>query len=203
MHLLRNWNSLLEVMTDEPLEVEVGQLIGRLESEQLLQLGIREDMAPVLRVLQVVLADVRVDLAGHLCAGNERTLRAAEELGELVTHKRGLDEAARSASSALVLALARRLLGRLEVALGLLLNALQLRNKDAHLLAHRVAQAGGGRFFQHLLVSALYRTVTLKQIHIVAMGVAKHLNLNMPGPLRVLFHQHVVVAKAAGGFTLA
>ena len=73
----------------------------------------------------------------------------------------------------------------------------------AHLLAHRVAQAGGGRFFQHLLMTTLYRTVTLKQIHIVAMGVAKHLNLNMPGPLRVLFHQQVVVAKAADGFTLA
>ena len=73
----------------------------------------------------------------------------------------------------------------------------------AHLLAHGVAQAGCRRFFQHLLVAALHRAITLKQVHIVAMHVAKHLNFNMPWALRVFFNQHVVIAKAARGFAFA
>ena len=51
-------------------------------------------------------------------------------------------------------------------------------------------------------MAALHRAVALKQIYVVAMGVSKHLNLNMPWTLGILFDQYVVIAKATYRFTL-
>ncbi len=124
-------------MADEPLEVEVGKLVGRLQREKLLELGVREDVAPILRVLEVVLADVGVNLAGHLRAGHHGTLGAGEELGQLVAHEGRLDEAAGGPRATLVLALARLLRG-LQVTLHLLLAGLHLGNQGGQLLAHGV-----------------------------------------------------------------
>ena len=73
----------------------------------------------------------------------------------------------------------------------------------AHLLAHRLGHAGRWRFFQHLLMPPLHRTVTLEQIHVVAMRVAEHLDFDMARPLRVLFDQHHIIAKAGDGLALA
>ncbi len=138
-------------MADEPLEVEVGELVGRLQREKLLELGVREDVAPILRVLEVVLADVGVNLAGHLRAGHHGTLGAGEELGKLVAHQRRLHEAAGGTRATLVLALAR-LLRRLQVTLHLLLTGLHLSNQGRKLLTHGV---------QHLKSVAI-RTLLLR-----------------------------------------
>jgi hypothetical protein len=74
-------------------------------------------------------------------------------------------------------------------------------------LAHAGAQlgrhAGGGGFFQHLLVAALHRAVALEQVHAVAVRVAKHLDLDVAGALHVFLDQHRIVAKAVDGFALA
>jgi hypothetical protein len=51
--------------------------------------------------------------------------------------------------------------------------------------------SAGGRAFQHLLVAALHRAITLEQIHAVAVAVAKHL-ISMARALRIL-DQHRVI----------
>ena len=88
-------------------------------------------------------------------------------------------------------------------AIGLLLHD-ELHRPRAHIvhgtgrrhrrLAHRLAKLGRharrGRFFQHFLVAPLHRAVALKQVHAVALGVAKHLNLDVARALHILFNQH-------------
>ena len=54
------------------LEVEISELIAGLKLEELLKLGIGEDAAAVLGVLELVGADVAVNLAGNLRAGHLR-----------------------------------------------------------------------------------------------------------------------------------
>ena len=73
----------------------------------------------------------------------------------------------------------------------------------AHLLAQRRRHAGCRGFFQHLLVAALHRTVSLMQVDVVALGVAKHLDFNVARALQVLFDQHRIVAKAVARLALA
>ena len=74
-------------------------------------------------------------------------------------------------------------------------------------LAHARAQLGchAGRrgFFQHLLVAALHRAIALEKVHVVALGVAKHLDFDVARALHIFFDQHGVVAKAVDGFALA
>ncbi|MNV30070.1 hypothetical protein D3C71_1213240 [compost metagenome] len=66
-------------------------------------------------------------------------------------------------------------------------------------LAHRRAplggHAGGGGFFQHLLVTALHRAVALEQVDHVAVTVAEHLDLDMARALDILLHQHMRSAE--------
>lgn len=143
-------------MTDELLEVEVGQLILVLERQQLLELGVREDVPAVLRVLKILRPDVGVDLTGHLGTGNKRALRATEELRQLVAYQSGLHEPTGRPGRALVLALARRLLRRLQVTLRLLLETLQLGHEGAHLLAHAV----------QLLKNSGVRRLVLRRLHL-------------------------------------
>ena len=73
----------------------------------------------------------------------------------------------------------------------------------AHLGAQGLGHAGGGGFFQHLLVAALHRAVALKQVDVIAVTVAKHLDLDVARTLYIFFNQHRAVAKAAHGFALA
>jgi hypothetical protein len=73
----------------------------------------------------------------------------------------------------------------------------------AHLLAHGFGHAGRGRFFQYLLVAALHRAVALEQVHVVALRVAEHLDLDVARALHVLLDQHRVVAEAVDGLALA
>ena len=78
-----------------------------------------------------------------------------------------------------------------------------IHSRFAHRLSHRLRQTRCRRFFQHLLMPPLHRAIALKQIHIVAMRIAKHLNLNMAGFLHVFFNQHCIVAKTVDGFAFA
>ena len=73
----------------------------------------------------------------------------------------------------------------------------------AHLGAALGSHAGGRGFFQYLLVAALHRAVALEQVHVVAMGVTKHLDFDVARSGHIAFHQHMVIAKAGQGFALA
>ena len=73
----------------------------------------------------------------------------------------------------------------------------------AHLAAQGFCHAGGGGFFEHFLVAPLHRAVALEQVNIVALRVAKDLDLDVARALRVFLDQHRVVAKAVDGFAPA
>ena len=73
----------------------------------------------------------------------------------------------------------------------------------AHLAAALGGHAGGGRFFQHLLVAALHRAVALEQVDAVAVRVGEDLDLDVARAGDVLLDQHVVVAEAGDRLALA
>jgi hypothetical protein len=73
-----------EVWTHVALEVEVCELVGRLKLEQGSKLLVGVDLAAVLLVLEVVGANVLVDVAGHLRPGHLGAGGLLEKLGELV-----------------------------------------------------------------------------------------------------------------------
>jgi hypothetical protein len=124
------------VLAHVPLKVKVGELIGRLEGKKLLKLGIGVDLATVGRILELVGADVGVDLTGYISAGNETALVLAKELGKLITDESGLDESAGSTSGISLLALVAGLLYSLELPLSTLLESLELKDEGRHLLAN-------------------------------------------------------------------
>jgi len=59
---------------------------------------------------------------------------------------------------------------------------------------------GAGRFFQHLLVAPLQRTVALAQMDGVAAPVTENLHFDMTRLAEVLFDIHFVIAKGSLGF---
>jgi len=121
-----------EVGAHVALEVEVGELIRGLKLEESRKLLVGVDLASVLLVLEVVRANVLVDVAGNLRPGHLGSSGLVEELGKLVTDERGLDESRGGTVSGLALALDALLLRSLELARPLLLEAavLGLEGRD-------------------------------------------------------------------------
>ena len=117
--------SLDEVVLHEALEVEVGQLIRGLGLEKSSQLAVGDNDAAIGLVLQLVGADVLVDLAAHCSAGHLGSLGLAKESGEFVTDQGGLDEARGGTVSSASL-LDRGLLGGLDLAGKGLLKGLEI-----------------------------------------------------------------------------
>ena len=60
-------------------------------------------------------------------------------------------------------------------------------------------QHGGGRFFQHLLVAPLERTVALAQMDRIAIAVAKHLEFDMARIAEIFFEIDGVIAEGRLG----
>jgi len=109
------------VRTHVLLEVEVGKLVGLLELKKASKLGVGIDLATIGLVLEIVVADVNVDLASHLGASHLSSGGLLEERSKLVTDPRGLHEAGGGAVACLALALGALLLSGLELATPLLL----------------------------------------------------------------------------------
>ena len=65
----------------------------------------------------------------------------------------------------------------------------------AHVLAHRVWEAGAWRLFHQLLMAALHGAVALAQIDAVAVVVAEHLHLDMLGVAQILLDIEAVVVE--------
>ena len=128
-----NGLSLDEVVLHEALEVEVRQLIRGLGLEESGQLAVGDNDASVGLVLQLVGADVLVDLAAHGSACHLGSLGLAKEGGELVTDQGGLDETRGGTVSSASL-LDGGLLGGLDLAGEGLLEGLEItlqRGEDA------------------------------------------------------------------------
>ena len=125
--------SLDEVVLHEALEVEVGQLIRGLGLEESGQLAVGDNDASISLVLQLVGADVLVDLAAHSSTGHLGSLGLAKEDSQLVTDQGGLDETRGGAVSSASL-LDGGLLGGLDLAGEGLLEGLEItlqRREDA------------------------------------------------------------------------
>jgi hypothetical protein len=135
--LRRDSRLLEEVVLHVALKVEISELIGGSEREELGEARIGVDLAAILLVLETLLADVRVDLLGDLRAGHLGSDGLAEELGKLIADASGLDESRRSPVS-------RRL-----PLLGVLLRALELAGED--LLKGLVISLHGSEERRHLL----------------------------------------------------
>lgn len=118
-----------EVGGHETLQVEVSQLITVLQLEKLLQLGIGKNAATIVLVLELVVADVSVDLASNLGPGHLGTVGLAEKSGKLVGNEGGLDKAGRLAIDVLTTLLLGGLAGGAQLALNLTLNAAKLGAK--------------------------------------------------------------------------
>jgi len=139
------------VVLHKALEVEVGKLLIGLDVEKGRELGIGVDLSAVGLVLELMGADVVVDLLAHSGAGHLGTVGLAKEGGELGTDLGGLDKARGLAVASTLGALAGGLLGGLELARDHLLESLEITldsSKDAvkllelstelvHLLVHR------------------------------------------------------------------
>jgi hypothetical protein len=72
-----------------------------------------------------------------------------------------------------------------------------------HLATAFQRHAGGGRFFQHLLMAALHRAVALEQVNAVALRVGKDLDFDVARLGDVFFDQHMLVAEAGNRLAFA
>jgi hypothetical protein len=138
------------------LEVEVGELITRLEVKKLGEGSIRVDLATIGLVLKTLGTDVAVDLLGDLSASHLGASGLAKELGKLITDASGLDEAGRLAVAGSLLLLGRGLLGVLELTTNNLLEGLEIAlhaGEDARKLLElgiELAELGGDRALARL-----------------------------------------------------
>jgi len=89
---LSNDNRLDEVDLEEGLEVEVGDLLPILHTEELGELGIRENAALEVGVKAVVRLDVGGDELGHIRLGALALGRQAHEGGQLIRNRAELEE---------------------------------------------------------------------------------------------------------------
>ena len=143
------------------LQVEVSELLALLNLQKDRQLGIRDNLAAIQLVLQVILSDVLVDVLGHLSARHLRPKGLLQKLGKLVTDSGGLHETTGSTGPKSLLLLGALLGGDLEVSAPLLLQhlvfrlqgvnegsqLLQLGHELGGLLEQRMVQLGG--FLDH------------------------------------------------------
>ena len=79
--------SLCKVRAHVLLQVEVGQLIVLTELEQAAQRSVRVDLAAIVLVLQVVLADVGVQLARDLGARHQSQQQHRDKQDGLCPHR--------------------------------------------------------------------------------------------------------------------
>ena len=107
--------SLGEVRRHIALEVEVSKLIGLLQLQKSLELGIRVNLATVLLVLEIVTTDVLVNLTSDISASHLSASGLLKELSKLIRNLGGLDETRGLTVSRLALALGISLLGSLNL----------------------------------------------------------------------------------------
>jgi hypothetical protein len=97
--------SLSKVARHVLLQVEVSELLTLLDLKQRLQLGVGVNLATILLVLEVVSANVGVNLTSDLSASKLSANGLSEKLGQLLGNQSRLDETGRSAVASLALTL--------------------------------------------------------------------------------------------------
>jgi len=112
------------------LKVEVSQFLALLKLEQGLQLGVGVNATAVLLVLQVVVADVSVDLASDLGPGHLSAVGLSKKLRQLLGNEGGLHKARGGTVADLATLLCTGLLRSAELLDGVALQGAQLRSKS-------------------------------------------------------------------------
>jgi len=112
------------------LKIKISELISLLQLEKRSQLLVGVNLATILLVLQVVGANVLVNLASHLGTSHLRTLWLAKKSGKLVGNQSRLHKPGRCAVASLALFLLRSLLSILELAHSLALEKTELAAKS-------------------------------------------------------------------------
>ena len=69
-----------------------------------------------------------------------------------------------------------------------------------HGLSKSGGEAGGGGFFDELLVPSLDRTFPFKKVDGASRGIGQDLNFDVAGVFKVLFDENRTIAKGASGF---
>jgi hypothetical protein len=108
------------------LEVEVGKLVLLAELKELTKLVIRVNLAAILLVLEIVGADVSVNLLAHSRTGHLGAGGLAEKRGELVANASGLNKARRLTVARCAPLLGTGLLGSLKLTGNRLLKRLEI-----------------------------------------------------------------------------
>jgi len=133
------------VVLHETLEVEISELVLRLDLEEGTELSIGLDDATVDLILKGVGADISVDLLADIGAGHLGANRLTEELGKLVADASGLDKARGLAVSRALALLRRALLSGLHLTIHCLLERLVVAlegGEDAEKLLQLGAELG-------------------------------------------------------------
>ena len=92
------------------LEIKIGQLVALLQLEELAKLGVRENAATILRVLQVMGTNIGVNLTGNLGARHLSSPILPKEGSKLLANTRRLHKATGSTRPRLARALLAGLL---------------------------------------------------------------------------------------------
>jgi len=137
---------LEEVVAHILLEVEVSKLISLLELKESSKLGIGVNLATIRLVLELVGADVGINLLGNSSASQLGSLVLSEESSKLVGNLGGLHKARGGTVASLALALGGLLLGSLKLAGPLLLKTtvLSLKSGDKSTKLGKLTQKLGG-----------------------------------------------------------
>ena len=69
-----------------------------------------------------------------------------------------------------------------------------------NLLTNRFRYGKGRRIFNHLLMTALYRTVTVIKMYRIAVFIGNHLNLDMFRTSQIFFNENLFITKSFSGF---
>jgi hypothetical protein len=125
---------LSKVRAHKTLEVKVGELIISLKLKELGEAAVRIDLAAILLVLKIVLADVGINLASNLSASHLSASSLAKERSKLRGDESGLYKTARRTVTRLAAALSRGLVGNLKLASGTLLKLteISLKSREHH-----------------------------------------------------------------------
>lgn len=124
------------------LEIEVSKLLGGGDLEKGAERLVRVDLATILGILEIVSADVLVDLAGDLGAGHLGTKLLSKEGSKLVADLGRLNKTAGLTVSVLALLLCRKLLGGLKLAKGALLETTEIVLQRSDRTAELIKAAG-------------------------------------------------------------
>ncbi len=108
------------------LKVEISELIGLADLEELAEFRIWKDSASIFRILKGVGADIRINFTSDCGARHFSSLIFSQEVSEFKTNKGGLHKSAGSTVSALASPPASRLLCKFQFAISALLKASNL-----------------------------------------------------------------------------